>query len=79
MTAGYQKCCKWKRWGIGFQKHGIYVTLKMTYPYTWNVKPYGWCTAIWDDTTEDNTFVPSTTTAAAVSSQDVSMPRIINF
>ena len=41
--------------------------------------PYGWCTVIWDDTTEDNTSVPSTTTDAAVSSQDVSMPRIINY
>jgi len=38
--------------------------------------PYWACNSNWVATTEDNTVRPSATTAAAVSSQEVSMPKI---
>src|SRR6185437_1180899 len=38
--------------------------------------PYGACVAIWEETTFDNTCAPSRTTAAEVSSHELSMPRI---
>src|SRR5262249_3760348 len=38
--------------------------------------PYGWCVAIWDDTTFESSRSPPATTAAAVSSHEVSMPRM---
>src|SRR6266536_2439050 len=38
--------------------------------------PYGACSSTWLDTIDERTRRPSSTTAAAVSSQDVSMPRM---
>jgi cytochrome bd-type quinol oxidase subunit 1 len=39
--------------------------------------PYGWCVATWDQTTLDKMVCPPEVTAAAVSSQEVSIPRIM--
>src|SRR6476469_5957668 len=38
--------------------------------------PYGWCVAICDDTTFESTRSPLPTTAAAVSSHELSIPRM---
>src|SRR5215472_15746258 len=38
--------------------------------------PYGWCVAICDETTFESSRSPERTTAAAVSSQEVSIPRM---
>src|SRR5919202_3559280 len=41
--------------------------------------PYRAWRSTWLDTTDDSTVVPSATTAAAVSSHDVSIPRTTNW
>src|SRR5260370_40614634 len=38
--------------------------------------PWGWCVAIWEATTFEMISSPERTTAAAVSSQELSMPRM---
>ena len=61
---------------IAFSTTGTIASMCFLEASSGTTPPYGWCKAIWDDITDDKTFVPSITTDAAVSSQDVSMPRI---